>query len=203
MCLMEPSPADRVLHLARSLGVIRPADLDALGVSRAVLWRLHRQGHLERTARGQYRVEDGPLTEHHSLARVAARVPHGVVCLLSALQFHDIGTQSPSEVWLALPRGAWEPKFDWPPMRFVRLSGPALTALVQEHVVEGIRVRVYSPAKTVADCFKFRNQVGLDVALEALRDAWRRRLCTIDQIWEAARVCRVANVMRPYLESLA
>jgi len=199
---MALSPADRVLRLARTRGVIRPADMEALGVSKAVLWRLCRQGRLERTARGQYRVEDGPLTEHHSLARVAARLPQGVLCLLSALQFHDIGTQSPSEVWLALPRGTWEPKFDWPPVRFIRLSGPALTALVQEHVIEGIRVRVYSPAKTVADCFKFRNQVGLDVALEALRDAWRRRLCTIDQIWEAARVCRVANVMRPYLESL-
>ena len=149
------------------------------------------------------KISDAPLTEHHGLARVGARVPHGVVCLLSALQFHDIGTQSPSDVWLALPRGTWEPRCDWPPMRFVRLSGPALTALVQEHVVEGIRVRVYSPAKTVVDCFRFRNKIGLDVALEALRDCLKQRKASIDDLWKAAKVCRVAGVMRPYLESLA
>jgi predicted transcriptional regulator of viral defense system len=203
MHLMTMTPANRVLRLARSRGVLRPCDLDALGVPRAVLWQLCRQGRLERTARGQYRASDAPLTEHHGLARVGARVPHGVVCLLSALQFHDIGTQSPAEVWLALPRGAWQPTFEWPPVRFVRFSGVALTELAEDHVIEGVKVRVYTPAKTVADCFKFRNRVGLDVALEALRDVWRRRRCTMDQLWEAARVCRVANVMRPYLESLA
>ncbi len=126
----------------------------------------------------------------------------GIVCLLTALRFHGLTTQAPHEVWMAIPPKAWAPKVASPRVRLVRFSGAALTAMVDEHKIEGVPVRVYSPAKTVADCFKYRNKVGLDVAIEALRDCWRSRKATMDDLWAAARVCRMANVMRPYLESL-
>jgi predicted transcriptional regulator of viral defense system len=145
---------------------------------------------------------DAELDRNHSLAEACKRVPHGVVCLLSALQFHELTTQAPFEVWLALGEKARLPRVEYPPLRIFRFSGPALTTGVEEHRVEGVPVKVYGPAKTVADCFKYRNKVGLDVALEALRDCWRQRRATMDEIWRAAQVCRVANVMRPYLESL-
>jgi predicted transcriptional regulator of viral defense system len=129
-------------------------------------------------------------------------VPKGVVCLLSALRFHDLTTQSPFEVWLAIGEKARLPKLDNPPLRIVRFSQKTLIYGVQEHSIEGVAVRVYSPAKTVADCFRYRNKIGLDVALEALRECKRKRRATTDDIWKAAKACRVANVMRPYLESL-
>src|SRR5262249_46839841 len=126
----------------------------------------------------------------------------GVVCLLSALQFHGLTTQLPAEVWLALERGTRRPKEEQLPLRVVFFSGPAFSHGVEEHEVEGVPIKVYSPAKTVADCFKYRNKIGLDVALEALRECWRQKRCTMDDLWRSARVCRVANVIRPYLESL-
>ena len=125
-----------------------------------------------------------------------------MVCLLSALRFHGLTTQSPHEVWLTLPSKAWAPKVKYPRLRIIRASGPALTAMVEEHRIEGVAVKIYSPAKTVADCFKHRSKVGLDVALESLRDAFRGRKTTMDELWAAARTCRMENVMRPYLESL-
>src|SRR5579859_3136746 len=194
--------ADRTLQLARELGVLRSRDLAQHGIAREYLTRLTQAGLLERTGRGLYVLPDAELTEHHSLAEVAKRVPAGIVCLLSALRFHDLTTQAPFEVWLALPPTARHPRSGSPPLRVVRFSGPALTEGVEEHVIEGVRVRVYNPAKTVADCFKYRNKIGLDVALEALRETWRARRATMDELWHYAEVCRVATVMRPYLESL-
>jgi predicted transcriptional regulator of viral defense system len=141
--------------------------------------------------------------EQFTLAEACKRVPHGVVCLLSALQFHDLTTQAPFEVWMAISEKAWLPRVAYPPLRIVRFSGAALTSGIEEHQIEGVPVRVYCPAKTVADCFKYRNKIGLDVALEALRACWKKRRATMDDLWEAAKVCRMANVMRPYLESLA
>jgi predicted transcriptional regulator of viral defense system len=145
---------------------------------------------------------DMEVTEHHSLAEASKRVPHGVVCLLSALSYHEIGTQNPYQGWMAIGRTARMPKTDGVAVRVFRFSGPALEYGVEEHEIEGVIVRVYNPAKTVADCFKYRNKIGLDVALEALRDCWRHRKATMGQIREAAEVCRVATVMRPYMESL-
>jgi predicted transcriptional regulator of viral defense system len=194
--------ADRTLQLARELGVLRPRDLAQHGIAREYLTRLTQAGLLERTGRGLYVLPDAELTEHHSLAEAAKRVPAGVVCLLSALRFHDLTTQAPFEVWLALPPAARRPHADWPPLRVVRFSSLSLTEGVEEHVIEGVRVRVYNPAKTVADCFKYRNKIGLDVALEALRETWRERRATMDELWRYAEVCRVSTVMRPYLESL-
>ena len=146
---------------------------------------------------------DADPTEHHTLAEVCKRVPAGVVCLASALQFNGITTQMPRQVWLALGKSARRPNAPGLPIRVVHVSGSALTEGVEEHDVEGVPIKVYSPAKTVADCFKFRNQIGLDVALEALRDCRREHKCSYDDLWHYAKVCRQTKVMRPYLEALA
>lgn len=193
---------DTVLELLRDQGALRPRDLAARGIPPAYLDRLHQRGVVERVSRGLYVLSNADVTEHHSLATVARLVPHGVICLISALRFHDLTTQIPHEVWLALPNKAWTPKLESPRLRILRFSGVALTSMIEEHVVEKATVKVYTPAKTVADCFKFRNTVGSDVALEALRECWRERRATMDELWAAAEVCRMRNVMRPYLESL-
>lgn len=155
-----------------------------------------------RSGRGLYSLADTNLTENHSLAEACKRVPNGTVCLLSALCFHGLTTQAPFEVWLAIDHKARPPKDDILSLRIVYMSGEALNAGVELHQVEGVTVRVYNQAKTVADCFKYRHKIGLDVALEALRQCWRERRCTMDELWHKAKICRVANVMRPYLESL-
>jgi predicted transcriptional regulator of viral defense system len=157
---------------------------------------------MERTGRGLYRMADAPITEHYSLAEVAKRLPGATVCLLSALVFHGMTTQIPVEVWIALPRGGRTPRLDNRKLRIVRFTGPALTEGREQHRIEGVPVMIYSPAKTVADCFKFRNKIGLDVALEALRECVRQRKAAIAEIRRSAEICRVARVMQPYLESL-
>jgi predicted transcriptional regulator of viral defense system len=191
----------RILEIAEQEGVLRPRDLDAHGIPRIYLGRLCERGLLDRVGRGLYVLPDADVSEHHTLAEAGKRVPHGVVCLLSALRFHGLTTQSPSEVWLAIGNKAWRPQVDYPPLRFVRFSERTLEAGVEEHSIEGVLVRVYNPAKTVADCFKYRNKIGLDVALEALRDCRRQRRCTNDELWRYAKICRVANAMRPYMEA--
>lgn len=199
---MIRSAEAKVLNLAKARGMLRPRDLARANLPADYLWRLYRKEKLERVGRGLYALPGADLTEHHTLAEAGLRVPHGVVCLLSALRFHDLTTQAPYEVWMAIDVKARRPKEEIIPLRIVRFSGEALTAGIGEHEVEGVSVKVYSPAKTVADCFKYRNKIGLDVALEALRDCWRKRLATADDLWRYAEVCRVARVMRPYLESL-
>jgi predicted transcriptional regulator of viral defense system len=161
-----------------------------------------RQGALARVGRGLYAVPDRRVSEHAGLTEVARRHPNGVICLLSALRVHNLTTQSPFEVWLAIPNSARAPRKNYPPLRIVRFSGPALTEGVEVQVIDGVPVRATCVAKTLADCFKYRNKIGLDVALEALREAWKDRRVGMDDLWRYARVCRVTNVMRPYLESL-
>jgi len=199
---MARSHEQRALALVRGAGVLRPRDLDVQGIPRQYLRILHDRGLVDRVGRGLYVAADAEPTEHHTLVEVSKRVPHGVVCLLSALRFHDLTTQAPHEVWLAIERTAWKPRARDLPLRIVRFSGDAFTAFVEAHTIEGVGVRVYTPAKTVADCFKYRHKIGLDVALEALRDAWRQRRASMDALWTAAAVCRVQRVMAPYLESL-
>jgi predicted transcriptional regulator of viral defense system len=199
---MRNSRKEQVLALVRQLGVLRPRDLAGAGIPRVYLRRLLVEGLLDNPERGLYVLADARPTEHHSLAEACKRVPHGIVCLLSALQFHGLTTQAPFEVWLAIAESARRPKMQSPPLRVVRFSGAALNYGVEEHMIEGVPAKVYSPAKTVADCFKYRNKIGLDVALEALRDCWRRRKATMDELYDAAQVCRVGRVIRPYLESL-
>ena len=166
------------------------------------LSRMEARGEIERLARGLYALPGASGALHQSLAEIAKRAPKAVACLMTALSFHEIGTQSPFEVWVALPRGAWRPQLGNHKLRVQRFSGPAYTSGVETHLIQGVKVRVYNPAKTVADCFKYRNKVGLDVALEALRESWRAKKVTIDQLNHYAEICRVRNVMRPYLEAL-
>jgi predicted transcriptional regulator of viral defense system len=191
-----------VLRLARRRGLLRTSDIVALGVPTVVLTRLARAGKLERTGRGVYTLVGRPASEHRSLAEVSLRSPRGVICLLSALRVHEIGTQAPFAVWLALPAGVLPPRLTTPEIRVVRMSNSSLTAGVDILKVDGVEVRVFNPAKTIADCFKFRNKIGLDVALEALRESWREHKVSMDALWKYAHLNRVANVMRPYLETI-
>jgi predicted transcriptional regulator of viral defense system len=193
----------RILRIAAKQRIIRPRDLEAGGIAREYLLRLYRKGVLNRAGRGVYVLAEAPTTEHHGLAVVAKQAPKGVVCLLSALRFHGLTTQEPHEVWIAVDNKAYRPQLAWPALTVVRFSGRALTEGVERHVVEGVPVQVFGVAKTVADCFKYRNKIGVDVAIEALRDALGQRKATVDEIYRFAKVCRVAKVMRPYLESVA
>jgi hypothetical protein len=199
---MAKSPKIRAAELARKLGTVRPRDLVAAGIPRHALYQLVEDGGLVRTARGLYIPADADVTADHSLAEASKLVPKGTVCLLSALAFHELTTALPHEIWMAIPEKAWLPKVSRPRVRFVRFSGKALSEGVETHVVEHVPVKVYSPAKTVADCFKYRKKIGLDIAMESLRETWREKRATIDELWEFAKICRVANVMRPYLEAI-
>jgi predicted transcriptional regulator of viral defense system len=196
------SRINALTKLAREKHVLRARDLDEIGIPRNYLLRLVQRGTLERVGRGLYAIPNAEITEHQSLLEAALRVPNGVVCLLSALRFHGLTTQAPFEIWIAIDRKAWRPKISSPPLRIVRFSGPAFTFGISVHTIGGTQLRVYDTAKTVADCFKYRHKIGLDVALEALRDCYRQKKATIDQIWKAAQVCRVSNVIRPYMETL-
>jgi predicted transcriptional regulator of viral defense system len=199
---MSPVSSDDVLAFVRAQTFVRSRDLEEAGFNRMWLTRLQRRGLVERVRRGLYAAVDAEWTEHHGFAQVARQAPTGVICLLSALSFHELTTQIPFEVWLALDRKARVPKAMTPQVRVMRFSGVALTTGVEEHLIEGVPVRIYGPAKTVVDCFRYRNKIGLDVALEALRDCYRLRLATVDELWDCAQRLRVGNVMRPYIESL-
>ena len=199
----KTTTAQQALQLVRERGLVRARDLTEYGISPTHLQRLYEQGLLLRSGRGVYLPADAELDANGSLREVALRIPSGVVCLLSALQFHGLTTQLPAQVWIALPLHAHHPRLDYPPARIARFSGAALSEGIELHQSAGASLRVYAPAKTVADCFKYRNKIGLDVALESLRDSWHKRVVTLDDLWRYATICRVANVMRPYLESLA
>lgn len=199
---MAGTRQQEILDLIHRLGVLRPRDLDGEGIPRRYLRRLLDEGLLERPSRGLYVATDAEPTEHQSLIEACKRVPHGVICLLSALRFHRLTTQAPFEVWLAVDAKARRPRLTYPPLRIVRFSPAALVHGVEAHRIQGVLVRVTDPARTVVDCFKYRNKVGLDVALESLRDCRRQKKATMDQLYRAAQARRMANVMRPYLESL-
>lgn len=192
-----------LLDLAAQRGLLRARDLAAAGLPRVALTRLVQQGRLLRLGRGVYALPLRGVSAHAALAEVACKQPQAVVCLLSALRFHELTTQAPFEVWLAIANKAHPPRLTYPPLRIVRFAAPLLQDGVETHRVDGVPVRVTSVARTVADCFKFRHKIGLDVALEALRETLRNKRASVDELWQAAGQCRVANVMRPYLESLA
>jgi predicted transcriptional regulator of viral defense system len=197
-----PNHAEQIVNLVRRNGLIRARELTPLQIPRATLTRMVRTGRLTQISRGLYALTEQIRSEFHPFAEVAHRSPLGVFCLLSALRFHQLTTQSPPEVWLAIPNKARAPKIDYPPLHIVRFSGGALTQGIERHIVDGVSIRVYSVAKTIADCFKYRNKIGLDVALEALRESRREKRATVDELWRYAKVCRIATVIRPYLESL-
>ena len=192
----------RLLKLARESGIVSSSEVRSQGIHHENLRKLCKEGKLMRVGRGLYSLPDADVTLHHGLAQALKAIPKGVICLLSALRFHEIGTEAPHEVWVAIDRRAARPRAKYPRMRIVRFSDKSLTEGIDEHNIEGVLVRIYNPAKTVADCFKYRNKIGLDVALEALREAIRERRCTTDELWRYAKICRVAEVMRPYMEAI-
>lgn len=200
---MNRTHSEKVLQVARRQGVLWPFELDHYGIPRVILRRMEASGQLTRVSRGLYSLPNPNATEHRSTVEVSKKIPNGVICLLSALRFHGLTTQDPRQVWIAIGEKARRPKLETPPLRVVRFSAATLKAGVEAHVEEGVMIRVFNPAKTVADCFKYRNKIGLDAALEALREAWRARRTTSQELRKYAEICRVANVMRPYLESLA
>lgn len=200
---MAISADDRLRKALRKAGATRARELEAAGFARTQIARLVSAGKLQKIGRGLYAAADYQGTENSALVAVAKRAPDVVFCLLTALRFHELTTQSPFEVWIAIANKGHPPRLEYPPLRTVRFSEASLEYGVEEKKVEGVVLRITSPAKTVADCFKFRNKVGLDVALEALRDVLRDRKTTADDLWRCAQVNRVANVMRPYLEATA
>lgn len=200
---MPRTSRERALKLIREKGLTRPRELETHGITRAQLARLVEEGLVVREARGIYVTARHALTAEHTLAQVAKRVPDGVFCLLTALRFHRLTTQSPAEVWIALPEKARRPRLDYPRLRVARFSGEALSKGIEEHRIEGVTIRVYSPAKTVADCFKYRNKIGVDVAVEALRDFSRKHRGGATDLARFARICRVTRVMQPYLDAIA
>lgn len=193
----------RIQAVFRKTTTARSRDLVAAGVTRSELSRMVTAGRLVRVARGLYAAPGYQSTEHAALVTVARRAPGTLFCLLTALRYHDMTTQNPSEVWIAIDNKGHPPRLDYPPVRAVRFSTAALAAGAETHHVDGTPIRVTSAAKTIADCFKFRNKIGLDVALEALREARRAKKASADELWRFARLDRVANVMRPYLEAVA
>ena len=210
----SPSPRALVRRLARRSPLLRSRDLEARGVSREMIRLMVEQGELHALSKGVYALSDTELSAQFSLAIVAKRVPDGVVCLLSALLFHEIGTQLPHQVWVGVGFKAHQPQLDYPPLRVFRFSPLSLHEGVESHRIDGEAVAITSPARTLVDCFRYRNKIGLDVALEALKDCFRARaprdgkgrekpLVTYAQVEALARQFRVANVMRPYLETVA
>ncbi len=192
----------RVLDLVRTKGIVRGTELDRLGIHRMHLKRLVDRGLLIQRSRGVYEAAEPRMSEHDSVVEVAVRVPKATLCLLTALRLHQLTTQNPFDVWLMIDRKARKPSITYPPIRVVRASGLALTIGVQAMKLDGADLKVTTVAKTVADCFKYRSTIGIDVALEALRDAWRQKKAAMGEIIAAAKADRVATVMRPYLESL-
>ena len=192
----------KVIQFAKEHAVVRPRDLVPLDLPKDYLNQLAREGILHRVGRGLYQFPGRETSNHQSFIEVAKLAPKGVITLLSALSFHELTTQNPFEVWLAIDRKAWRPNIDYPPVRFITMSEAGLSSGVEQHVIDGVSVKVFCLAKTVADCFKYRNKIGLDVALEALKEGWQSRRFTIEELSKYAKICRVANVMQPYMEAL-
>jgi len=183
-------------------GLLRTSAAIRAGVNPATLYALRDAGVVEQMARGLYRLRDAEMLSNPDLAIVGAKVPQAVICLISALDWHDLTTQIPHEIHIAMPKSARAPRLPWPPVHVYRFTEPAYSAGAETHEIDGVSLRIYSAEKTLADCFKFRNQVGLDVALEALKEYIRRRHTKVDDLFRYSQICRVRSVMRPYLEAL-
>lgn len=193
----------RIFSLLQQEGVLRPCDLDAHHIPKRYLSRLYQRGLLQRTARGIYIAAHAELSENQTIVEVSKRVPKGTICLLSALVIHEITTQSPFEVWVAIDRKARLPQIKDLPVHIARFSGDALTSGIEYRQIDGVKVPIYNAAKTIVDCFKYRNKIGLDVAIEALKEGWKAKKFTMQDMHKYAKICRVNNVMQPYLESLS
>ena len=200
--MSESSGENQILKSADEQKLLRPRDFEHIKGARVHLARLVESGKLIKVGRGLYSKANQDFTEQQSLIEASRIAPKAVVCLLSALRFYDLTTQNPFQVWIAIEGMSRKPAAASIPLNVFRFSGNAFTEGIDTHEIDGVIVRVYNPAKTVVDCFKYRNKIGLDVALESLRDAWRQKKATMDELWHYAKICRMTNVMRPYLESL-
>ena len=192
----------QILQLADISGIIRAKDAEMAGISRNYLYEMHRDGLLEKISTGLYTLPNAPVTENTAIVEVTKRIPNAVVCLISALIYHGLTTQLSPDIWLTVPKSSRRSKIKYPPLNLTYVSGLAYSFGIQEYIINGVSVKIYSPAKTVADCFKFRSKVGLDVAIEALRNARRTRKATMDELMEAAKVNRVLKIMSPYMEAI-
>jgi predicted transcriptional regulator of viral defense system len=199
---MAATQKERALGLLRTKGMLRLKDFIAKDIDPETLARLVRSGQVVRPARGLYQLSDAPVDATHALAEAAALVPRGIVCLISALQFHGLTLQMPSAVWMAIERTAWKPTISYPPVRFVRFSGWAMTEGVERYPVHSRKLPITDPARTIVDCFRYRNKIGIDVAMEGLREGIRKRKCTPDELWRYAKKARSWTIMRPYVETV-
>lgn len=197
-----PTKRQQVIDFMSQQSLVRPKDLVSAGLPKDYLYQLATEGVVEKIGRGLYRLPDSDSSEWSSWVEAQRRVPKGVFCLMSALVFHRFTSQNPYELWIAIPNKAWRPAIDYPPVRYITMSGAALDEGIERHNVEGIELQVYNAAKTVADCFKFRRHVGLDVAIESLKEGWREKKFSMDELMHYAEVCRVAKVIQPYAESI-
>lgn len=198
---MVAGQREKALDLLGSHSMLRARDFASHGISPETLSRLVREGVVVRPARGLYQLAGGPADARLALAEAATLVPKGVICLVSALQFHELTLQMPSAVWMAIERSAWRPRIDHPVINFVRFSRTALEEGVEHHRIEGIEVPITDPARTIVDCFRYRARVGIDVALEGLREGLRQRKATSDQLWRYATKARIWSTMKPYVEA--
>ena len=197
------SPKERaILTFKKRGGILRTAEAIRAGIHPETLYSLLKDGTLERLSRGVLRIADGSPLSNPDLVKVATRIPTGVICLLSALSFHDLTTHVPHEVDIALPAGAEQPRMEHPPIRVYRFKGKAFTEGIATHSIDGVKVQIYSAEKTLADCFKFRNKIGTDTAVEALRLYRQRKKTKPDELVTFAAICRVKDIMRPYLEAI-
>jgi predicted transcriptional regulator of viral defense system len=199
---MAKSPRVKILELVKKAGLVRPRDIARAGLPPWVMYELVKAGTVKQVTRGVYSLADHEPSEKHSYAEVMKRIPKGIICLLSALRFHELTVQNPHEVWVAIPRSAWRPRSAGLALRMVRFSGNGLVLGIEDQCIDGVPVRVTSVARTIADCFKYRNKIGTDVAIEALHEAWRKKRLNMDEFWRYAKLNRVAKVVMPYLEAL-
>lgn len=197
-----PTKRQQVLDFMHQQTVVRPNDLLKAGLPKDYLHQLTKEGLVERLGRGLYQLPNSDITEWTGYVELQSRLPKGIFCLLSALVFHNIGTQNPHKLWITIASKAWRPSIDYPPVRFITMSGDALDRCIETHRIEGVNIRIYSAAKTIADCFKFRNKVGLDVAIEGLKEGWRGNKFTMDELMECADICRVRKIIQPYAEAI-
>lgn len=200
--MLKNSKRQQVINFVEERSVVRPRDLKEHGLPKDYLYMLAKEGVIEQVGRGLYQWPGRDLGRHQSLLEVGKLIPKAVVVLLSALNFHNLTTQNPHQVWLAIDRKSWRPEISYPPVRFVTMSEDALYAGIEKHLISGVSIKVSNPAKTIADCFKYRNKVGLDVALEALREGWAARKFTMNDLARYAEICRVKKIMQPYIEAL-
>lgn len=202
MSLSPTTQRETACALLGEKRLVRMREFRDAGVGAETVARLVRDGAVERIARGLYQLSDATPDPRHNLAEASALVPKGVICLTSALQFHELTLQMPSALWMAIDRSGWKPIVRYPPIRFVRFGTTSMSEGVERHEIDGVAVPIFGPSKTIVDCFRYRNKIGLDIALESLREGLRAKRVTPDQLWKFARSARVWTVMRPYVEAM-